>query len=495
MSNPLEAYPGEAFDGDWRAALAPQDYQNPTPADWYHLVIIGAGPAGLIAAIGAAGLGARVALIEKHFMGGDCLNVGCVPSKALLEATAKPNPQFDTAFAWLREVRAGIAPHDSVERYSELGVDVFLGAAQFEDESTVVVNEQKIRGRRIAICTGATASIPPIPGLREADPLTNETIFDLTTQPQRLAILGAGAIGCELAQVFARLGTQVHLFELAPRVLPLESERASTVLADALAAESVALYLGAGVSEVTIDAAGGAPYVVAAGDVSVPVDRVMVALGRRPNTADLALDRAGVEVDERGFIVVDDKLRTGNSNVYAAGDCASQLQFTHHADAQARALVQNTLFAPTASVAGLVVPHCTYTHPEVASVGASTAVLDAGGVSFDTYEFAFGDLDRGRAEDDRVGYAQVFTKRGSDKILGASIVGHDAGEQLAPICLLMSNGWGLSAASKTVFSYPTRSEYLKRLADAYNRTRLTPLAARLMRAWLGWLKPKSVKEA
>ncbi len=475
------SYPGSEFDKAWRAALAPPNYQNPTPKSRYHLVVIGAGPAGLIAAVGAAGLGAEVALIERHYMGGDCLNVGCVPSKALLEYTAaQSNSDFAGAFAWLREVRAGIAPHDSVARYSELGVDVFLGHARLTSGGRVRVNDVELNARRIAICTGARAEVPPIPGLIDAMPLTNETVFELQERPQSLAILGAGPIGCELAQVFARLGVEVHLFELAPRVLPLECEAASASVAAQLTLEGVALHLSQAVD--AVDGAG--PTSVHAGNESVTVERVLVAMGRRPNTDDLNLQAAGVDVDDRGWIAVDAKLRTRNRRIYAAGDCAARLQFTHHADAQARALVQNTLFAPTAKVDGLIVPHCTYTQPEVASVGLGAAELQAQNIPFDRYAVDFNDLDRGRAEPNGGGFAEVYTREGSDKILGATVVGHDAGEQIAMVCLLMSNRLGLSAAGKTVLSYPTRSEYLKRLADAYNRTRLTPTAAKAMQGWL-----------
>ena len=435
----------------------------------------------MIAAIGAAGLGAKVALVERHYMGGDCLNVGCVPSKALLEYTgAHANPQFDGAFAWLREVRAGIAPHDSVARYSELGVDVFLGHARLAGNLRVLVDDLELDGRRIAICTGARAEIPPILGLVEAEPLTNESVFDLVEPPRSLAILGAGPIGCELAQVFARLGVEVHLFELASRILPLETDAASASVAAQLTLDGVALHLGKPVESVE----GRGPTTVHAGAESVAVEQLLVALGRKPNTDALDLDTAGVDVDDRGWIKVDVKLRTSNRRIYAAGDCATRLQFTHHADAQARALVQNALFAPTAKIDNLVIPHCTYTQPEVASVGRGSAELEADGVPFDSYGFEFDELDRGRAELGEGGFAEVYTRKGSDKILGATIVGHDAGEQIASICLLMSNGLGLAAAGKTVLSYPTRSEYLKRLADAYNRTRLTPTAAKIMQRWL-----------
>ena len=481
------SYPGHLFDATSAALLSPPGYVNPTPQGRYHLVVVGAGPAGLISAIGAAGLGSKVALIERHRMGGDCLNVGCVPSKALLEYTGyHKNPDFDEAFSWLREVRAGIAPHDSVERYGEAGVDVFLGDASFNSAGEICVGDQPLPARRIAICTGARAAIPPIPGLRDCNPLTNETVFDLTEKPASLAILGAGAIGCELALVFARLNVEVHLFEMAARVLPLEVTAASDAVAAALGSAGVTLHLGAGVESVTAADNGAAGYSISVPGEQVLTSHVLVALGRTPNTETLNLQSAGIEITERGLIKTDNKLRTSNKKIYAAGDCTSALQFTHHADAQARAIVQNTLFAPTASIDKLVVPHCTYTKPEVASVGQHPDHLETAGVDYDCYEFSFAELDRGRAEIHGDGFAQVYTEKGSDKILGATIVGHDAGEQIAAICLLMSNGLGLSAAGKALFSYPTRSEYLKRLADAYNRSRFTPRVAAIFKAWLGF---------
>ena len=333
--------------------------------------------------------------------------------------------------------------------------------------------------------------MPPIPGLRESDPLTNETVFDLREKPQSLAILGAGAIGCELAQAFARLGVRVELFDLADRVLPNENRLASVTLAQALAADGVSLHLGSAVQEVV----GSGRIVTEQG--SVECDRVLVALGRQPNTEGMNLSAASVQIDERGFIVSDAKLRTTNKKIFAAGDCTATLQFTHHADAQARALIQNALFLPTAKIDELVIPHCTYTRPEVASVGLSQEQLQASGTPYDEYEFYFDELDRTKAmqfPDDMAraakGYVQVFTVQGKDKILGAAIVGADAGELLAPICLLMTQNLGLSAAQRTVFSYPTRSEYLKRLGDAYNRNRMTPAVARVFQRWLALIQPK-----
>jgi len=486
------SYPGVDYDVAAWQLLSPADYVNPQPQPGYHLVVVGAGPAGLISAIGAAGLGAKVALVERHRMGGDCLNVGCMPSKSLLAFTEHAeNPDFDQAFAWLRQVRAEIAPHDSVERYTAAGVDVFLGDGVFNESGHVCVGGAVLKGRRVAICTGARAAVPPIPGLRESDPLTNETVFDLREKPQSLAILGAGAIGCELAQAFARLGVRVELFDLADRVLPNENRLASVTLAQALAADGVSLHLGSAVQEVV----GSGRIVTEQG--SVECDRVLVALGRQPNTEGMNLSAASVQIDERGFIVSDAKLRTTNKKIFAAGDCTATLQFTHHADAQARALIQNALFLPTAKIDALVIPHCTYTRPEVASVGLSQEQLQASGTPYDEYEFYFDELDRTKAmqfPDDMAraakGYVQVFTVQGKDKILGAAIVGADAGELLAPICLLMTQNLGLSAAQRTVFSYPTRSEYLKRLGDAYNRNRMTPAVTRVFQRWLALIQPK-----
>ena len=481
------SYAGQEFDIAARNLLCPEDYVNPTPQGGYHLVILGAGPAGLIAAIGAAGLGAKVALVEKHLMGGDCLNVGCVPSKAILTyAEEHDAPQFEEALRFARKIRADIAPHDSVERYSEQGVDVYLGAGEFIDEQSVRVGEQVLTGRRFLISTGARAAIPPIPGLSDSNPLTNETLFDLTEQPATLGILGAGVIGCEMAQAFSKLGTEVHLFELADEVLPLEDREAAQVMRSALEQAGIHLHTGFGVQSIAEEAGQS---VVTTEEGSYPVDRILVALGRRPNTDSLGLDKAGVSVDQQGFIETDEKLRSSNKKIYAAGDCTSRKQFTHNADAQARVVVQNALFAPTAAVTSHVVPRCIYTQPELAAVGLGERELREQGVEFDIFKFELGELDRGRVQQDQISFAKVFTKKGTDKLLGATVIGKDAGEQIAPLTILMANELGLSALGKTIFPYPTRSEYLKRLADAYNRTRMTPTVANLFKKWLSFTKP------
>ena len=473
-------YPGASFDRRWRELVFPEDYRNPQPRRRYHLVAIGAGPAGLVTSIAAAGLGARVALVERQAMGGDCLNVGCVPSKSLLEFTRRnPGASFDEAFTWLRQVRQKIAHHDSVERYRAQGVDVFLGSARFLDDASIQVNEHRLRARRFAIATGARAAMPPIPGLKDCDPLTNESFFDLVERPRRLAILGAGPVGCEMAQAMARLGIEVHLVEMADRVLPGAIPQASAVLARALESHGVTLHVGTRVSEVTI--VNGQSTLHGA-ETPITADRVLVAAGRRANVDDLNLDRAGVEVSG-GLIAVDDKLRTTNKRIFAAGDVCSRLQLTHHADAHARIVVQNALFAPTASTRRLVIPQCTYTDPEIAGTGRTETELDELRVPFDRYRVEFAELDRGKTAGEQEGFVEVITAKGKDTILGATLVGHDAGEQIAPLCLAMANGLGLGALGKAVLPYPTRAEYLRRLADQYNRTRLTPAAQGLMKSW------------
>ena len=473
-------YPGEEYDRRWQHLVFPADHRSPEPRRKYHLVVIGAGPAGLVASSAAAALGARVALVERQAMGGDCLNTGCVPSKSLLEFSRRnPNAGFDKAFAWLRRVRQEIAEHDSVERFRRKGVDVFLGAARFVDRRSIEVQGQRLAGRRVLIATGARADLPSIPGLRGCDPLTNESIFDLTGRPDRLAILGAGPVGCELAQAMARLGVDVHLFEMRDRVLPGVIAPASALVVKALRSDGVTLHLGSRITRIT----GGAnrPAIHGAG-APVRADRVLVAAGRRANVEGLNLEAAGVDLRD-GLIAVDGRLRTTNKRIFAAGDVCSRQPFTHSADAQARIAVQNALFAPTARTRRLVVPHCTYTDPEVAAAGETEEQLRKRGVSYDSYRLKFAELDRGRTAGDSDGFVHLLAATGRDTILGVTIVAHDAGEQIAPLCLAMSNGLGLGALGKAVLPYPTRAEYLRRLADQYNRKRLTSGVRGVMKAW------------
>lgn len=483
-------YPGVEYDNDWRGMVFPHDYTNPMPDGNYNLVVIGAGPAGLITAIGAAGLGAKVALVERKAMGGDCLNVGCVPSKAILAAAKRYAGQddgFSLAMSWLREVRAGIAHHDSVERYNEQGVDVYLGEAQLTEDSTVQVKGEQgdrlLLGTRIVITTGSRAAMPPIPGLADVQPLTNENIFDLTEQPSSLAIIGAGAIGCELSQAFARLGTKVTLLEVAPRILAGEEPEASEILLTSMQALGVEVHTGVMIENLAL--VDGLKVIQLKNGSSIEAAEILVAAGRAPNIENLNLDAAGVKYSRAG-IEVDHRLRTSNKKVLAAGDICSRQKLTHYADAQARIAIANALFLPTGSRAGIEVPRCTYTTPEVAHLGLTKAQALEQGIETVNWLVNWADMDRAKAEGDTEGFVEVLIAPGKDQIIGATIVGPNAGDLIAPLAIMQANKLGISAAGKALLPYPTRGEYLRRLADQYNRTRLTPLVASLMKRWLSW---------
>lgn len=480
-------YPGAGADAVWRSLVLPSGYENPVPEGRYNLVVIGAGPAGLITSIAAAGLGAKVALIERHAMGGDCLNVGCVPSKSLLHAAREARAggldapaAFDQALAWLRTVRAGIARHDSVERYRAAGVDVFLGAASFVDAHTIAVAGRVLRTRRTVIATGARAHVPEIAGLDRRDALTNENIFELRRRPRAIAVVGGGPIGCELSQAFATLGISVHLIDSGPRILHRDEPDAAAIVAAALARSGVRLWP----NERPVRWEQARRQLILAGGATLEVDEVLIAAGRRPNIDGLGLERIGIEADALQGIRVDARLRTRCRNVYAIGDVASRLQFTHHADAQARIVLQNALFGGRVRADTLLVPWTTYTAPELAHIGAVSSELEARGERYRAHRVQWNELDRGRTDDDLEGFAEVLVRAGSDRILGATVVGSDAGEHIAPLAVLMNNGLGLRSLGRTILPYPTRSEYLRRLADAHNRERLTPRVARLLRAWL-----------
>jgi pyruvate/2-oxoglutarate dehydrogenase complex dihydrolipoamide dehydrogenase (E3) component len=492
--------PDDPHDAALRAAVAPPDWRNPEPAARYDLVVLGAGTGGLVSAAVAAGLGARVALVERALMGGDCLNVGCVPSKALIRAgrfaadahaaaavgLAPPDgarPDFAAAMQRMRAIRAAIAPHDSAHRFrDELGVDVFLGAGRFVAPDEATVDGRRLRFRRAIVATGARAGLPPIPGLAEADPLTNETVFTLREAPARLAVIGGGPIGCELAQAFARLGVAVTLFEVAPRLLERDDPEAGAIVARALARDGVRVVLGAHVERITRD--GGSRRVrfaaTGAGAGEEPFEELLVAAGRLPNVEDLGLEAAGIAFDGKRGVAVDDFLRTNNKRVYAVGDCAMEAKFTHAADAAAKLAVQNALFYGRKRLSKLVVPWCTYTDPEVAHVGLTAQQAEQQGVALDTYTVPMSANDRARTEGESEGFARLHTRRGSDRIVGATLVGAGAGDQIALVTAAMTAGLGLAALAATILPYPTRAEAVKAAANAYLRTRLTPLAKRVL---------------
>ncbi len=486
------------------ANVHPDDWTNPVPSGRYNMVVVGAGSAGLITAAIAAGLGAKVALVERHLMGGDCLNVGCVPSKGVIRASrivaearraaefglqlpADAEVDFGAAMARMRRVRAQISDEDSVRRYrDELGVEVFLGDARFTGPDTVEVGGQTLRFKKACIATGGRAIAPPIDGLEAAGYLTNETLFELVLRPRRLGVVGSGPIGSEMAQAFRRLGSEVTVFDMADHILPREDADAAGIVQQRFRDEGIHLELGCRIEKV--EARGGEKVLrVACADGTArefPVDELLVAVGRAPNVEGLGLEAAGVEYDTRRGVVVNDYLQTTNKHVYAAGDICMRWKFTHAADAAAKIVVQNALFLRTAKLSKLVMPWCTYTDPEVAHVGLYEHEAREQGVEVDSYHVPLEQVNRAVADGEDEGFAKVLTRKGSDKILGATIVASHAGEMISEVTLAMVNGLGLSKFLGVIHPYPVQAEVIKRAAGAYTRSRATPRVTALLRRFM-----------
>ncbi len=510
MENPHASFgtmePDDEHNRRLLAHVHPRDWIQPTPKDRYHLVVIGAGTAGLVTAAAAAGLGAKVALIERHLLGGDCLNAGCVPSKALLSAArgvrtcrrahrmhavagaGEAEADFGAIMERMRRLRADISPHDSAARFRDLGVDVFLGDAQFVARDRVVVDGRSLRFSRAVIATGARAAVPPIDGLDRARILTNENLFTLTRRPGRMAILGGGPIGCEMAQAFALFGTQVVLIQRSSRLLPREEPEAAQVVQSSLVADGVDVRCNAAVLRAQATDDGGMRLVIeAAGATSDErFDQVLVATGRAPNVERMGLDQAGVAYDTRRGVHVDDRLCTTNPRIFAAGDICSSYKFTHAADFMARTVVQNALFWGRAKMSRLIIPSCTYTLPEVARVGLTREQARQEQIDVVSFEQPLSGVDRAILDGETEGSVVVHVRRGSDQMVGATIVASRAGDLIAPVVLAMTRRIGLKNIASVIHPYPTTADAFRKIGDQYNRTRLTPRARWLLQQWLKW---------
>jgi pyruvate/2-oxoglutarate dehydrogenase complex dihydrolipoamide dehydrogenase (E3) component len=490
--------PLDEYNQSLMSYVHPPDWMNPTPAPLYDLVVIGAGTAGLVVAAGAAGLGLglKVALIERSLMGGDCLNVGCVPSKCMIRSSraaadirdamsfgVRPPEQVEVDFAAvmrrMRKIRAGISHHDSAERFRKIGIDVFLGNAEFVNEGAIAVNGAQLRFKKAVIATGARAVRPKVPGLEEAGYLTNETVFSLTERPNRLAVIGGGPIGCELAQAFHRLGSQVTLLHKNSHLLDREDADAAEIVQQQFLQENIELVLGCRLEQVEQTNAGKVIQYSQNGVVNkVVVDEILVGAGRAPNVEGLNLEAVGVNYDPRKGVQVNDYLQTTNPRIYAAGDICMDWKFTHAADAAARIVIKNTLFSPfglgRSKLSSLVMPWVTYTDPEIAHVGLYEQEAQAKGFDINTIKIPFSSVDRALADGETEGFVKIMHKRGSDQILGATIVARHAGEMISEITLAIATKQGLSALSGVIHPYPTQAEGIKKAADAYRRTLLTP---------------------
>jgi pyruvate/2-oxoglutarate dehydrogenase complex dihydrolipoamide dehydrogenase (E3) component len=490
----------------------PSSWVNPTPSGRYNLVVLGAGTAGLVSAVGAAGLGAKVAIVERHLMGGDCLNFGCVPSKSILRAAhaihhvrsagdfginvaGEVRTDFGIAMERMRRLRAGISKNDSAHRLKSLGVDVFIGPATFVGPNAVDVEGHTLEFSRAVIATGARSARIPVPGLDEVGFLTNETIFSLTELPRRFIIIGAGPIGCELAQAFRRLGSEVVILSLDPRLLPREDEDAAATLAACFGREGIDLALGVELrraerrkdKKVLVFERGGQ-------EAEVVGDEILLAVGRTPNIEGLELETAGVGFDKAG-VRVNDRLRTTNRRIYAAGDVCSTYKFTHAADAMARIVLQNALFpfpfGGRKKASSLVMPWCTYTDPEIAHVGLYQGEAKRQGLSITTLTVPLADMDRAILDDGRgapEGFARVHVVAGSGRIVGATMVASHAGEMIGEMALAVTQGLTIASIAKSIHPYPTQAEAWKRLGDSWNRSRLTPRVRRIFERWFRWMR-------
>jgi len=492
----------DVHDSNLLASVRPTDWSQPRPSSRYNLVVIGAGTAGLVCAAGAAILGAKVALVERHRLGGDCLNTGCVPSKALIRAAraahaaiearrfgidaAAGRPDFGRVMERLREVRAEIGHHDSVKRFREFGVEIFFGPARFDGAGSVDVAGTKLRYRKAVIATGARAVAPPIAGLADAGYLTNESVFELRSMPSRLMVIGAGPVGCELAQAFARLGAEVTLVEVLPRPLPNEDREAAAIVTRSLEEDGVRIRLDTTILSVeTVEGGKRVHMRTRAGNETVTVDEILVSAGRAPNVEELGLDAVGVDHDHQRGVRVNDRMQTSNPRIYAAGDVAQRHKFTHTADAAARIVLRNALFFGRKKLSALTVPWCIYTSPEIAHVGLSEHEATGRGIALDTIRIDLAEVDRSLIDGAARGFVKIHVKQGSGRILGATIVSEQAGNLISEITLAMVHGIGLGRISSVIHPYPTVADAIRMAADAYNRRRLSPRIHRLLAAWFG----------
>jgi pyruvate/2-oxoglutarate dehydrogenase complex dihydrolipoamide dehydrogenase (E3) component len=504
--------PMDEYNQQLVASVHPSDWVNPEPQDDYDLVVIGAGTAGLVVAAGVAGLGIglRVALVEKKLLGGDCLNFGCVPSKCLIRSgrvlgevgrakslginISESSVDFPRVMERMRKVRSQISDHDSVQRFRSLGIDVFLGEARFLENKAIAIAEKILNYKKAVIATGARAFYPKISGLEEAGFLTNETVFSLTELPQRFAIIGGGPIGCELAQTFQRLGSQIILFHNHSYLLNKEDQDAAEIIQNTFIKEGIQLILESQIERVEKTPQGKIIHYTHQGKSDfIMVDEILVGTGRSPNVEGLNLEAVGVEYNQRVGIKVNDYLQTTNPNIYGAGDVCMNWKFTHAADAAARIVIKNIFFSPLgwgrSKLSDLVMPWVTYTDPEIAHVGLYTAEAEARGLEINTIKIPFDRVDRALTDGETEGFVKILHKKGSDEILGATIVASHAGEMISEITTAIANKIGLSQLSSVIHPYPTQSDAIKKAADAYRRRLLTPKAKTflgLLAKFSGW---------
>ncbi|MDG1286973.1 MAG: FAD-dependent oxidoreductase [Rickettsiales bacterium] len=467
----------------------------------YNLIAIGGGSAGLVSSYIAAAVKAKVALIERHKMGGDCLNTGCVPSKALLRSakmlsyakraqefgfkSTKVEFDFADVMQRVQDVVKAIEPHDSIERYTKLGVDCYTGEAKIFDPHTVEINGEKITARAIIVATGARPLVPPIPGLKDIDYLTSDTLWDLKELPKRLAVLGGGPIGAEMAQAFARLGSQVTMIEMASQILIREDEEVIELAVDKFEKDGITLLTS---HKAKAFEKGKVICEHEGKEVEVKFDQVIIALGRAANISDFGLEELGVKLRENRTVEANPFLQTNIPSIYVCGDVTGPYQFTHTAAHQAWYASVNALFAPFKKfkVDYSVIPWATFTDPEVARVGLNEKDAKAQNIPYEVTTYGIDDLDRAIADSEAHGFVKVLTKPGKDKILGVTIVGTHAGDLIAEYVMAMKHGLGMNKILGTIHIYPTLAEANKFAAGEWKKAHAPQWALNLVGKFHRW---------
>jgi pyruvate/2-oxoglutarate dehydrogenase complex dihydrolipoamide dehydrogenase (E3) component len=494
--------PEDAYERERIANIRPHTWSNPAPGEPYQLVIIGAGPAGLAAAQVANALGARVALIERDMIGGDCLTNGCIPSKTMIRTAqlyaemrnarrygavvpCDITVDFPAVMERVRRVRTHLSSGVSAHRLAQEGIDLFFGNAHFKGPDALTIKGQTIRFEKALIATGAHALVPPIPGLAEAGYLTSENVFDLTEQPRRLMVIGGGPLGCELAQAFCRLGTKTIIVQDKPLFLGREERDAAQLLSDSFARDGIEVRLNTTAIAVRVE--NGEKLVDLVSDDyrnTVAVDAILTGIGHLPNVRQLGLELAGVEYDIIKGVHVDDFLRSSNPNIYAAGDVCLEHKYTHTAEAAAHIVVENALFGGRERLSELVIPWCTFTDPEIAHVGLYVREANRLEIPVKTFTIPMHEISRAATDSQEDGFVKIHVKGRTDKILGATIVARHAGDMINEVTLAMVAGIGLRTLARVIHAFPTHATAIQKAAQAYYRTRFTSTIQARAQRWL-----------